>query len=202
MKRFLYDNGRTDVVPLAPARLLPAVSGASFLGYPTGRSSDVHPRRRPVLIVPNPSHTGHRPPHGPQRKIKTSLARVTILDSACAGMNPEILPQDDLFGHVNGQLRTAEIPAGRSSTGSSSRTLFMSWARCWRFKSRIEQEKRALAVDPHAPAEFRANMVRNLDEFHEAFGTGEDDPLTSPRPASSSGCSTASCGRPQTPALD
>ncbi len=101
---------------------------------------------------------------------------MNILDSARAGMNPEIWPQDDLFGHVDGRwLRTAEIPADRSSTGSSSRTLFMSWAHGWRFKSRIEQQKRALAVDPHASAEFRANVVRNLDEFHEAFGTGDDD---------------------------
>ena len=26
-------------------------------------------------------------------------------------------------------------------------------------------------IDPHSPPEFRANIVRNLDEFHEAFGT-------------------------------
>ena len=27
------------------------------------------------------------------------------------------------------------------------------------------------------PPEFRANIVRNLDEFHEAFGTAEGDGL-------------------------
>ena len=32
-------------------------------------------------------------------------------------------------------------------------------------------------IDPHSPAEFRANIVRNLDEFHEAFGTTEGDGL-------------------------
>ncbi len=33
-------------------------------------------------------------------------------------MNPEIRPQDDLFGHVNGRwLDTVEIPADRSSWG-------------------------------------------------------------------------------------
>src|SRR5215475_8936241 len=41
-----------------------------------------------------------------------------ILGSAQAGMNPEIRPQDDLFGHVNGRwLDTVEIPADRSSWG-------------------------------------------------------------------------------------
>ena len=34
-----------------------------------------------------------------------------------------------------------------------------------------------LSVDPHSPAEFRANIVRNLDEFHETFGTAADDAL-------------------------
>ena len=41
-----------------------------------------------------------------------------ILDDAVAGMNPDIRPQDDLFGHVNGLwLDTAEIPSDRSSWG-------------------------------------------------------------------------------------
>ena len=34
-----------------------------------------------------------------------------------------------------------------------------------------------LAVDPHSPPEFRANIVRNLDEFHEVFGTEPGDGL-------------------------
>src|SRR4051812_13104362 len=43
---------------------------------------------------------------------------VTILDDARSGMNPDIRPQDDLFGHVNGTwLETTEIPQDRSSWG-------------------------------------------------------------------------------------
>ena len=43
---------------------------------------------------------------------------MTILDDARAGMNPDIRPQDDLFGHVNGRwLDETEIPADRSSWG-------------------------------------------------------------------------------------
>jgi endothelin-converting enzyme/putative endopeptidase len=34
-----------------------------------------------------------------------------------------------------------------------------------------------LTVDPHSPAEFRANIVRNLDEFHTAFDTKPGDGL-------------------------
>jgi endothelin-converting enzyme/putative endopeptidase len=43
---------------------------------------------------------------------------VSILDDAREGMNPDIRPQDDLFGHVNGRwLETVEIPSDRSSWG-------------------------------------------------------------------------------------
>jgi endothelin-converting enzyme/putative endopeptidase len=34
-----------------------------------------------------------------------------------------------------------------------------------------------ITTDPHSPAEFRANIVRNLDEFHEAFDTKPGDGL-------------------------
>ena len=44
---------------------------------------------------------------------------MTILDDARPGMNPDIRPQDDLFGHVNGRwLDTTEIPSDRSSWGA------------------------------------------------------------------------------------
>lgn len=35
-----------------------------------------------------------------------------------------------------------------------------------------------IASDPHSPNEFRCNqVVKNLDAFHEAFGTREGDPM-------------------------
>ena len=43
---------------------------------------------------------------------------MTTLADAREGMNPEIRPQDDLFGYVNGRwLETEEIPSDRSSWG-------------------------------------------------------------------------------------
>jgi putative endopeptidase len=55
---------------------------------------------------------------------------------------------------------------------------FRSWATAWQSKIRDEELKRLLAIDPHSPAEFRCNqVVRNLDEFHEAFGVREGDGL-------------------------
>src|SRR5207342_2762994 len=53
---------------------------------------------------------------------------------------------------------------------TGSQRVFMNWAYAWRTKQRDELAQQMLTVDPHSPAEFRANIVRNLDEFHTAFG--------------------------------
>ncbi len=55
--------------------------------------------------------------------------------------------------------------------------LLRNWARIWRIKTRPALAEQFLTVDPHSPAEFRANIVRNLDEFHETFGTAPGDTL-------------------------
>ncbi len=55
--------------------------------------------------------------------------------------------------------------------------MFHNWALVWRSKRRQELELQLLSVDPHSPPEFRANIVRNLDEFHDAFATAPGDGL-------------------------
>ncbi|MET8472340.1 M13-type metalloendopeptidase [Streptomyces sp. NPDC006422] len=72
-------------------------------------------------------------------------------------------------------LGDAEVPSDGELTGTQR--LFMNWAYCWRTKRRKEQEQQYLTIDPHSPPEFRANIVRNLDEFHEAFSTAVGDGL-------------------------
>lgn len=71
-------------------------------------------------------------------------------------------------------LDGAEPPVVDGLTGAQR--FFLSWARVWRFKARDAEVRRRLVVDPHSPAEFRCNAaVRNLTEFHEAFGVREGD---------------------------
>ena len=54
--------------------------------------------------------------------------------------------------------------------------VFWSWATVWRGRNRPQEAIRRLAVDPHAPMEFRCNAVAgHLDEFHEAFDVREGD---------------------------
>jgi len=56
--------------------------------------------------------------------------------------------------------------------------LFVGWARVWCGKVRPAEVARRLAVDPHSPPEFRCNaVVRNLEEFHTAFGVQPGDGL-------------------------
>jgi putative endopeptidase len=55
---------------------------------------------------------------------------------------------------------------------------FLSWSQAWRDKSREERSLQLLTVDPHSPAEFRANGAAiNHDAFHQAFGTKPGDAM-------------------------
>jgi putative endopeptidase len=105
------------------------------------------------------------------------------------GFSPRELPGQ----FVNGALTVGEnigdlggltighkaylIALGGAAETAGSQALFMNWAYCWRSKYRKELEQQYLTTDPHSPPEFRANIVRNLDEFHEAFATAEGDGL-------------------------
>lgn len=105
------------------------------------------------------------------------------------GFEPRALPGE----RVNGQLTVGEnigdlggltiahkaflISQGGTASVEDRRTLFTNWAYVWRTKRRKEQEQQFLTIDPHSPPEFRANIVRNLDEFHEVFETRPGDGL-------------------------
>ncbi len=105
------------------------------------------------------------------------------------GFEPRALPGEK----VNGALTVGEnigdlggltighkayvISRDGQADDESRRRLFLNWAYVWRTKRRPEQEQQYLTIDPHSPPEFRANIVRNLDEFHEVFGTTEGDGL-------------------------
>jgi endothelin-converting enzyme/putative endopeptidase len=110
------------------------------------------------------------------------------------GFEPRNLPGE----HVNGALTVGEnigdlggltiahkayeisldgapVPQREELTGFQR--LFLNWAYVWRTKRRTELEQQYLTTDPHSPPEFRANIARNLDEFHAAFGTAPGDGL-------------------------
>ncbi|GAB3067860.1 M13 family metallopeptidase [Intrasporangium mesophilum] len=59
---------------------------------------------------------------------------------------------------------------------------FIGWAQVWRGKSREAEAIRLLAIDPHSPQDIRGNAVRNVSQFHDAFGTTADDGMWLPEP--------------------
>jgi len=73
-------------------------------------------------------------------------------------------------------LGGAEAPVLDGLTGDQR--FFVAWAQIWRHKARPAEEIRLLTVDPHSPPAFRTNViVRNLDEFHQAFEAGPGDAM-------------------------
>ena len=59
---------------------------------------------------------------------------------------------------------------------------FIGYAQVWRGKIRSEAMKVRLATDPHSPSEFRCNQIlKNLPQFHKAFGVKEGDSLFMPQ---------------------
>jgi putative endopeptidase len=105
------------------------------------------------------------------------------------GLEPRTLPGE----HVNGALTVGEnigdlggltialmaysIARDGDVGIEDARTLFLNWGFIWRTKRRTELEQQLLTIDPHSPPEFRANIVRNLDEFHVVFETAPGDGL-------------------------
>jgi len=73
-------------------------------------------------------------------------------------------------------LNGAEPPVVEGLSGAER--FFLSWAQAWQHQARAEEVERHLAIDPHSPPVFRCNqIVRNLDEFYDAFGVGPGDAL-------------------------
>jgi predicted metalloendopeptidase len=92
--------------------------------------------------------------------------------------------------HVNGQLTLSEniadlaglsaaFDAYRMAAGSQTaataqqftpdQQFFISWAQTWRNKAREELARQRIVTNGHAPDEYRADTVRNLDAWYSAF---------------------------------
>ena len=72
-----------------------------------------------------------------------------------------------------------EAPVLGGFTGDQR--FFMAWAQAWRNKYREEALRQQLIRGPHSPPVYRVNgIVRNFDEWYEAFDVGPDHALYLP----------------------
>jgi putative endopeptidase len=60
-----------------------------------------------------------------------------------------------------------EAPAWRGVPGDQQ--FFLAFAQSWRTKFREAALRQRIVIDSHAPAEYRADTVRNLDAWYDAF---------------------------------
>lgn len=75
----------------------------------------------------------------------------------------------------------ADAAAHGNDAYSDAQRFFIGWAQVWRDKVRPERALQLLAIDPHAPAEFRANgAALNHDGFHATFATQPGDRMFKP----------------------
>lgn len=54
---------------------------------------------------------------------------------------------------------------------------FCSWACVWKSKTTKEYKIKKLATDPHAPEDFRGNLVRNIPYYYEAWTVKSKDKM-------------------------
>lgn len=101
--------------------------------------------------------------------------------------------------HINGQLTLGEniadlaglrvtYDAYKASLGgkeapvidglTGDQRFFLAYAASWKNMCREEVERNRLLTDPHSPNKFRVNgIVRNMDEWYDAFDITEDSDL-------------------------
>ena len=63
---------------------------------------------------------------------------------------------------------------------TAEQRFFLGWASIWRNNIRKENALQRIIMDPHAPGEFRANIVQVIEEFHEAFDVQDGDKMHQP----------------------
>ncbi len=129
-------------------------------------------------------------------------ANFRALTDALVGQYNTFCPLDDGATCVNGRLALGENIGDLGGLSMSYRAyklslngqeppvidgltgdqrFFLGWAQIWRAAYREEALRRQLMQGPHSPPEFRVNgIVRNFDEWYEAFDIGPDHALYLP----------------------
>lgn len=68
------------------------------------------------------------------------------------------------------QAAYKDKPAAKVTGLSADQRFFIAFAQVWRIKQRPEWMEESLMTNCHAPGEYRADTVRNVDAWYQAFG--------------------------------
>jgi len=79
------------------------------------------------------------------------------------------------YDAYHASLNGKEAPVIGGFTGDQR--FFIAFAQTWATKMREEALRGRIATDGHAPGQYRALTVRNMDEWYKAFGVKEGDKL-------------------------
>ena len=96
-------------------------------------------------------------------------------------MNAHLTTGENLadLGGLNLSMRAMLNSIGEGETHKNEylRVFFKSWANVWKCNMRKEMMIKNLTTDPHAPKEFRGNMVKHIDNFYDCFNVKEGDSM-------------------------
>ncbi|MEZ5742336.1 MAG: M13 family metallopeptidase [Sphingomonadaceae bacterium] len=123
-----------------------------------------------------------------QDKLGAQYATYCPFDEGKTCLNPQLTMGENI-GDLGGlslayrayrlSLDGKEAPVIDGFTGDQR--FFMAWAQVWRSMVREQQAREFIVTDPHSPPKYRTNgIVRNFDEWYEAFGVTPDDELYLP----------------------
>lgn len=102
------------------------------------------------------------------------LGGVTIASKAYAFSLDPAAAADGSAEAIEAALDKAPVIDGLTGV----QRFFLSYAAIWRMKIRDELCEQFLQIDPHSPAEFRANgIARNADLFYKAFDVPAGSPM-------------------------
>ena len=73
------------------------------------------------------------------------------------------------------KTRLKQRNASEAEYKASLRVAFKAWANVWKLNISRDSRINRLTTDPHAPCDFRANLVANMQEFYDVFGVRPGD---------------------------
>jgi putative endopeptidase len=76
---------------------------------------------------------------------------------------------DAFHAAAQGQPQSSSSSQLEKSDLSDDQQFFLAWAQTWRTKMREQMLRQIVMTDGHAPDEYRADTVRNLDAWYNAF---------------------------------